>query len=281
MSAAENANANANANTQATPSAGNSGAAPGASPFVWYELMTSDLPAATQFYQAVLGWQADDAGMPFPYTLVSVAGKQVAGLMTLPADAAQNGAQPCWMGYIGVANCDAAAAHAQAAGARLFHPPQDIPGVGRFATLMDPQGAAFMAFQDLGEQPPASTPPTAPGTVGWHELITADSQQALAWYGGVFGWTAAEAMDMGELGFYRMFSTGGQPAGGMMDRPPQMPVSAWLFYFNVASIDAAVERVVAAGGQVCLGPHEVPGGSWIINAIDPQGVMFALVAPQR
>jgi predicted enzyme related to lactoylglutathione lyase len=266
--------ANANANAQAT-------SVPSAAPFVWYELMTTDLTAATQFYQAVLGWQADDAGMPFPYTLASTEGKQVAGLMTLPDDAAQNGAQPCWIGYVGVAHCDTAVEQAQAAGATLCHPPQDIPGVGRFATLLDPQGAAFIAFQDMGSQPPATTPPTTPGTVGWHELITADSEEALAWYGAQLGWTAADAVDMGEFGLYRMFNTGGAPAGGMMNRPPEMPVSAWLYYFNVDGIDSAIARLEAAGGRVCLGPHEVPGGSWIVNATDPQGVMFALVAPGR
>lgn len=250
-------------------------------PFVWYELMTSDLPAATRFYTDVLGWQTQDAGMPFPYTLVSAAGKSMAGMMTLPADAAAAGAQPCWMGYVGVADCDKAAAAAQAAGGQLCHPPQDIPGVGRFATLQDPQGAAFIVFQDLSGATPDASPPTAPGTVGWHELITTDSQAALAWYGSQFGWTAAEAMDMGEMGFYRMFATGAAPAGGMMNRPPEMPVSAWMFYFNVESIDAAIGRLEAAGGKVCLGPHEVPGGSWIVNATDPQGVMFALVAPKR
>jgi predicted enzyme related to lactoylglutathione lyase len=55
----------------------------------------------------------------------------------------------------------------------------------------------------------------------------------------------------------------------------------WLYYINVEAIDAAVERVKAGGGQVINGPMEVPGGSWIINALDPQGAMFALLAPRR
>ena len=249
--------------------------------FVWYELMTSDLPAATRFYAAVLGWETKDAGMPFPYTLASLSGKPLGGMMTLPADAAQSGAQPAWVGYVGVANCDAAASAAQAAGATVCAPAQDIPGVGRFATLMDPQGAVFVAFQGSDGTAPEPSPSTVPGTVGWHELITVDSEKALAWYGQQFGWTSTESMDMGEMGIYRMFATGGTPAGGMMNRPPQMPVSAWLFYFNVDSIDAAIVRVESAGGKIALGPHEVPGGSWIVNATDPQGVMFALVAPKR
>jgi predicted enzyme related to lactoylglutathione lyase len=83
------------------------------------------------------------------------------------------------------------------------------------------------------------------------------------------------------MGKYRIFAEGGVPIGGMMDKPAEMPAGAWQYYFNVDAIDAAAERVTANGGQVLMGPHEVPGGSWIIQAQDPQGAMFALVAPRR
>jgi predicted enzyme related to lactoylglutathione lyase len=51
----------------------------------------------------------------------------------------------------------------------------------------------------------------------------------------------------------------------------------WIFYFTVDDINAAAERVKAGGGTVLLGPMEVPGGSWMIQAQDPQGAVFALV----
>lgn len=276
----ENTMSGTHANASASPSASQS-TSPLPSPFVWYELMTTDLPAATRFYSQVLGWQTEVADMGFPYTLVSAAGKQLAGMMTLPADAAAAGAPPAWSGYVGVAHCDAAVSSAKAAGATVVAGPQDIPGVGRFATLIDPQGAAFVAFQDFGSTPLQASPPSTPGTVGWHELLTTDSEDALGWYGRQFGWKADEALDMGEMGMYRMFTTGGTAAGGIMNRPPEMPVSAWMFYFNADAIDAAVTRVESAGGKVCMGPMEVPGGSWVVNCSDPQGVMFALVAPKR
>ena len=83
------------------------------------------------------------------------------------------------------------------------------------------------------------------------------------------------------MGLYQLFCTGGEAVGGMMTKVPEMPVAAWLYYFNVDAIDAAAQRVTAAGGKVVNGPMEVPGGSWIINAADPQGALFALVAPKR
>ena len=252
-----------------------------ANSFVWYELMTSDLTAAETFYKGVVGWATQDAGMPEPYTMVLAGGRAIGGLMTIPEEARKMGAPPSWVGYIGVPDVDAAAARVQAAGGALHRAPDDIPGVGRFAVVADPQGAGFMLFKgNMDEAPPAPPPGTA-GTVGWHELHAGDGASAWDFYAGQFGWTKDSAMDMGPMGLYQLFCTGGEAVGGMMTKMPEMPVAAWLYYFNVDAIDAAAQRVTAAGGKVVNGPMEVPGGSWIINAADPQGALFALVAPKR
>jgi predicted enzyme related to lactoylglutathione lyase len=63
----------------------------------------------------------------------------------------------------------------------------------------------------------------------------------------------------------------------MMTKPPTVPVSCWLYYFNVGDIDAAVKRVKAGSGQVLRGPTEVLDGNWIVQCADPQGAIFALV----
>jgi len=69
--------------------------------------------------------------------------------------------------------------------------------------------------------------------------------------------------------------------GGMMDKPENAPASAWAFYVNVDGAGAAVDRIAANGGEVRMGPHEVPGGRWIVQAVDPQGADFALVSDRR
>ena len=66
-----------------------------------------------------------------------------------------------------------------------------------------------------------------------------------------------------------------------MNKPDGVPSPAWLFYFNVPEIDAAVARVTDNGGGILTGPLQVPGGSWIVQCMDPQGAMFALVACRR
>jgi hypothetical protein len=116
-----------------------------------------------------------------------------------------------------------------------------------------------------------------PGHIGWHELHAGDGASAFDFYAGEFGWTKAEAMDMGAMGTYQLFAAGGEAIGGIMTKPPQMPSPAWLFYFIVPDIDSAAARVTAGGGQVLQGPVQVPGGGWIVHCMDPQRAMFALV----
>ncbi len=253
-----------------------------ASKFVWYELMTSDLAAAEKFYKEVVGWKMEDSAIPgMKYTHLMAGNTSVGGMMTLPDDAKKMGAPPAWMGYVGVADVDASAAAIKAAGGAVHKAPEDIPGVGRFAVVADPQGASFMLFKGNMDEAPPAPPAATPGTVGWHELHAADGAKAWDFYASQFGWTKDTAMDMGPMGVYQLFAAGGEAMGGMMTKMPAQPVPAWLYYFNTDAIDAAAKRVTDGGGQVVNGPMEVPGGSWIINAIDPQGAMFALVAPKR
>jgi uncharacterized protein len=250
--------------------------------FVWYELMTSDTSAAETFYDKVVGWKTRDAGLPgMAYTLLSAGAADVGGVMKLPADAAAAGAKPFWIGYIAVDNVDAQAAAVAQAGGRIHREPDDIPGVGRFAVISDPQGTTFALFAPKGPEARQATPPGAPGHVGWHELYAVNGAEAFAFYSKFFGWTKGEALDMGAMGIYQIFAVENRPIGGIMTKMEAMPVPFWLFYFNVEEIKAAAERVRAAGGQVAMDPHQVPGGSWIIQCIDPQGAMFALVEPHR
>ncbi|MGH8562498.1 MAG: VOC family protein, partial [Nevskiales bacterium] len=83
------------------------------------------------------------------------------------------------------------------------------------------------------------------------------------------------------MGTYQTFGIGDAAFGGMMYKTPDMPHPAWQYYWNVGAIDAAVQRINTEGGKVIMGPHQVPGGSWIINAQDPQGGIFALVSSKK
>jgi len=248
--------------------------------FVWYELLTTDPAAAEAFYTHVVGWTAEAVSAPgidMPYTMLKAGGMPVCGLMAQPPEARAAGAPPAWLGYVGVDDVDAAADKAKALGGAWLMPPMDIPTVGRFAVTADPQGAALGVFRYTCEDPPPPPAMMATGTVGWHELVTDGWQKAFDHYAARFGWTKNEAMDMGPMGTYQLFAHGEHPIGGMMNRPPGVPASFWLYYFVVDDIDSAIARIGAKGGQVVNGPMEVPGGAWIVQALDPQGALFALV----
>jgi hypothetical protein len=252
--------------------------------FVWCEYMGEDPKGAADFYTHVVGWSAKDSGMPgMAYTLLSVGDNGVAGMMAIPPEAKAMGARPCWSGYLWVEDVDVEAAKLTAAGGSVKRPASDIPGVGRFAVVADPHGAIFMLFRDAGGNPPPPPAPSTPGLVGWRELHAGNGPAAFAFYSSLYGWTKRAGMDMGAMGVYQLFGLEGADSdeGGIMTRSPQTPAPFWLFYFNVAAIDAAAERVKAKGGKIVNGPMEVPGGQWIVQALDREGAMFALVAPGR
>ena len=248
--------------------------------YTWYELMTTDTKAAKVFYGKVLGWGTQEMPNPaMPYTLFTLAERPVAGLMTLPEQARAMGAPPSWVGYVGVDDVDATTQEITRLGGKIYMKPTDIPEVGRFAVVADPQGATF-ALLTRTDPAQGQAAPGTPGRAGWHELMAVDWEQAFAFYSKLFGWQKGEPVNMGEMGTYQLFTIGGEAIGGMFNKPPMLPVPFWLYYFNVADIEAAGRRITAAGGRVMMGPHQVPTGSWIIHAQDPQGAMFALVGPK-
>lgn len=249
--------------------------------FGWYELMTTDTDAAKTFYTSLTGWNTNEMGSPeSAYTVFLVGSAGVAGMMKLPPEA---GPMPAWMGYILVDDVDGYADKIVAAGGQLHKGPVDVPGMLRFAVMMDPQGAPFLIFKPLPgmNEAPQTPAPGTPGTIGWHELYTSDMEAAWDFYSSLFGWTKGDIMDMGQMGIYQIFNIVGIPSGGFMNRPPNVPASFWNYYIQVEAADAAAKKITDGGGQIFHGPASVPGGSWIIQGMDPQGAMFALVSTTK
>ena len=246
-------------------------------PFCWYELMTSDTAAAGKFYSEVVGWKAEEMQGGMPYTMfVTPAGPPVGGMMGISPEMAQQGSRPGWVGYVAVDDVDASTAKTAELGGTVHRPPADIPGVGRFSVVADPFGAVFLLFKAAAE---FSMPPDGEGVgfVAWRELMAGDLEKAWAFYSALLGWTKDTDHDMGPMGAYRLFKTGGDKAvGGMMTKPAELPASFWTYYFTVDGVRAAADRLTAAGGKVMNGPMQVPGGDWVVQAADPQGGMFAL-----
>jgi predicted enzyme related to lactoylglutathione lyase len=249
--------------------------------FVWYDLMTTDTKAAQAFYSKVVGWRAEDSGMPDrSYIILSAKETSIGGLMPISPEARAAGARPFWNGYIHVDDVDGFAKKVKDAGGSVHRGPEDIPDVGRFAVCADPDGASFLLFKGTSDAQPEPVAPGTPGHIGWHELYAGNWERATAFYTKLFGWTKLDPMDMGPMGVYQLFATDREAVGGIMTKPDPVPVPMWLYYFNIDSIDAALKRVRDNGGQILNGPMEVPGGSYILQCSDPQGAVFALVGPK-
>lgn len=245
--------------------------------FTWYELLTTDVDAGIDFYEKIVGWGDMTWEGEMPYRMFTLSPEApIAGVMELPEEAVQGGAPPHWLGYVHTDDLDATMARAKELGAHTLAQ-VDVPQVGRMAVFADPQGAVLATFQPENAPQPESDP--AMRTVGWNELFTDDYQTGFDFYADLFGWEVMDDMDMGEHGVYRIYGRNGRQLGGMMNRPDQMPVSAWLYYITVPDIDAAAEAIAEHGGNVINGPMEVPGGGRVLQAMDPQGAMFALYSP--
>ena len=106
----------------------------------WSELTTTDPQAAMQFYGQLLGWTFEAMPMEgMTYNVVKVGDQSVAGIMGMPPGAPAM--PPNWGTYMTVDNVDECAKRAESLGGKIMVPPTDIPGVGRFTVLGDPQGA--------------------------------------------------------------------------------------------------------------------------------------------
>ncbi|TBW40909.1 VOC family protein [Siculibacillus lacustris] len=251
--------------------------------WIWYELMTTDAAAATTFYGPLLGWSvgpAMDVGGGADYRQITAPdGDHAGGILALTPEMVAGGARTGWIGYVAVDDVDAAVTTLTTAGGGVVMPAKDLPGVGRFALVADPEGVPFYVMRGSVEGHASrafAADGPHPGHCAWNELSAIDQRRALAFYGTVFGWIQDGGMDMGPLGTYA-FLRHGSVIGAIMPKPEHRPAPGWTFYFRVPDIDAAAAHIGANGGQVFHGPVEVPGGDWIVNAVDPQGGAFALV----
>jgi predicted enzyme related to lactoylglutathione lyase len=113
--------------------------------FGWNELMTTDVEAAKKFYTGLFGWETEDYPMEgMNYTVLKVDGNSVGGIMAIPAEA--EGMPPAWSIYITVEDVDETARRVEELGGTVLRPPTDVPKVGRFCVLSDPQGAVICAI---------------------------------------------------------------------------------------------------------------------------------------
>lgn len=242
--------------------------------FVWHDLAVPNPDLALAFYTQVTPWKTQKFDDSADYTMFTNDGTPLGGVTPITKDLASRGVTPHWMPYVSVYDVDACVRQVQALGGQLRMGPKEVPAVGCWAVVADPQGAEFGMFEPT--EPPAPHAAPGVGEFSWHELTAVDFKAATDFYRTLFHWEHVSDYDMGPMGIYRMFGQRGETYGGMFNRTPEMPPPNWLSYVRVRDVRAAAERVKGLGGTVVNGPMEVPGGDWIAQCLDPQGAMFAL-----
>lgn len=255
--------------------------------FIWYELMTPDPDASAAFYGAVVGWtiaaHSDPAAGDMDYRMiVRDDGGMAGGVLRLTPEMTAGGAHPAWLPYLYAPDVDATLAAIEAEGGKVAMPATDLP-VGRIAMVTDPQGVPIYLMNPI---PPADQPDGTSDVfdehalqrVGWNELASPDQDGSMAFYARHFGFEFPDRMPMGPMGDYCFIQHHGRAVGAIMRQQDTSQPPLWLFYFSVPSILAAKSAVEASGGQVLMGPHEVPGGMWIVVGRDPHGTTFGLVS---
>ena len=247
----------------------------------WVELSgTPDVEASESFYRALFGWEMPELPNSAEfggYRRAKKGGKDVAGV----SPRMQAGQPIVWATYVSVEDATATLAKVTESGGETIAEPMDVVGLGTMAAFTDPTGAVcgiwqpgtFAGAELVNEY----------GAFGWNELGTRDTAAAKAFYAAVFGWGSAEE-ESERAGTYTVWKAGDAMVGGMLDMnalsmPAEVPPH-WLVYFTVEDADAAVEKVKGGGGDVRMGPIDVPIGRFVVVA-DQFGAVFAVMQPSE
>jgi uncharacterized protein len=233
--------------------------------FVWHDHVSSDPKRAREFYSQLFGWETEvwkPGEMDYP---MIKSGGQIHGGF----GPAEGGAAAYWLGHVVVDDVDETTSRAEGAAGRLLFGPSDLPDVGRFAIVADPQGAVFSLYSPAGEQPPSE------GVFVWDELLTSDIGAAKSFYGEILGWTARDT-DMGEMTYTIFRRAGDVDAGGGMTMPPGMEAPLWLTYIATDNVDESAEKAKGLGAAIQTQPTDIPDIGRFAVIKDPTGAAVGI-----
>ena len=115
------------------------------------------------------------------------------------------------------------------------------------------------------------------GVPCWIDTTQPDPQAAVAFYGGLFGWTFEDTMPTGSDTNYfiarlrggDVAAVGSQPQGGP-------PMATWNTYIWVDNADAIAAKVQDTGGRVVTAPYDVMDAGRTALFTDHEGAAFSV-----
>jgi predicted enzyme related to lactoylglutathione lyase len=249
--------------------------------FVWHDLMTTQPEKAREFYTKLFGWAAIDGETPDGhYTMWQLGERKLGGMVTMKAE---EGVPPHWMPYVSVPKLEEVLEKAKRLGAKQVTPVLEVPQVGRWAVIADPQGGYISPFEVASGRPmpppPGEHEMEPVGLFCWEELNSTDPAASVRFYSELFGWLV-ETTEMESFGAYHLLYAGQEQVGGV--GPVQgPPMTYWLSYVHVDDVDATAKQVTELGGQVHYGPADIPGIGRFAVIADPTGGALALYKSAR
>jgi predicted enzyme related to lactoylglutathione lyase len=246
--------------------------------FVWHDLLTPDVDTSRTFYEELFGWRVDRSAIKGPHPVLSTAEEVVAGLLPLgDNDELMNR----WIAYVAAKDVTEPAARALSLGGEVPLRDEVASRPGRISIVTDPDGASVAAID--GEFPSSGGAADSPphGSFCWHEIVTADPEEAKTFYSEVFDWRVT-CVPQGDLGVYWMLVNDRIGVAGIRPTPP-LPAqrSFWLCYIAARNVDETALRAEQLYGRVLTDPMDVPGFGRFATLADPLGGVFAVLTNER
>jgi len=250
--------------------------------FCWYELNSSDVANSASFYGGVFGWEAKEiTKKPMPYTQFFSKGQMIAGMIETKYT---GGCDPFWIPYVHSKKLEASIKTIEKNGGKVHKEPTDLGHIGRFAVISDPEGAGFALWEMAGKATPTKEgdksvkKPETPFC--WHELHTADQEDALKFYLPSLSWATQTSVSG-----YTMLSLKSDSKdpkkcfGGVMKLEEGEAKPGWVLYIGVENTDNTLTKVLKHGGKIIKPAMDVPKVGRIAIIADSQGAKFAIIQP--
>ena len=241
--------------------------------FVWYDLVTDDVPGARRFYENLFGWQFEGPGGDgAPYLTAYYQDQPIAGIVKSDRLEFET-SEARWLGYISVPDVDRTTGQLLNMGGIVYNPPMDLEDRGRVAVVGDNRGAIFAIITAEGGDPEDQNPLT--GTWLWSELLTDNPEKAQKFYMDIFGYAIEEIKEFYRYNYYILIKEGKRRAGLTL-LPGKNVKPNWLPYIKVENPAETVRRAEELGGKILIVSESATGSAGVGIIADPTGAVFAV-----